>query len=319
VLTPGGLNPEQRLRRKVRQWFVRRGWTEAITYSLTDAQSMGEVAPLYKTEHPILLQMPMSEERGRLRTGLLPHLLDVAEYNRNRKTDSLAVFELGKTFHAQQWPLEQLPDERWALAGLCTGDWRHHWSGEKEAVDFYFLKGLLEDLFAWLGLDESVTFEPWTEAKGFHPGRTARCRVGDVTLGMLGQLHPVLAERHHLKETYVFQLDFDALTRLAAEKEITYRPVPAFPAIQRDLAVIVPETVPAAEVEAVIREAAGQWLERLSLFDVYRGQPLGESEKSLAFSMLFRDPERTLTDDEVNEVHQRVVARLAERLGARLR
>lgn len=319
ILTPGGLNPEQRLRRQVRHWLVRRGWTEAITYSLTDEASMDEVAPLYGTKHPIALSMPMSEERSRLRTGLLPHLLDVAEYNRNRKTDSLAIFELGKTFHAQTWPLEQLPEERWVLAGLCTGRWRHHWDGGQEAVDFYFVKGVLEDLFAWLGLGEAVTFEAWTDVKGFHPGRTARCRVGDVTLGMVGQLHPTVAERHHLKETYAFQLDFDALIQLALEQKSVYRPVPTQPAVQRDLAVIVPETVLAAELEAVIREAAGPWLERLSLFDVYRGQPLATTEKSLAFSMLFRHAERTLTDDEVNEVHQRVVAALEERLGARLR
>jgi len=319
VLTPGGLNREQRLRRQVRHWFVRRGWTEAITYSLTDDQSMAEVAPLHGTAHPIVLQMPMSEERSRLRTGLVPHLLDVAEYNRKRKIDSLAVFELGKTFHASQWPLKELPEERWALAGLCTGQWRQHWSGASEAVDFYFVKGVLEDLFAWLGLGDAVCFEPWPDVTGFHPGRTARCRIGDVTVGVVGQLHPTVSERHHLKEAYAFQLDFDALVRLAVAQEVNYRPVPTQPAVQRDLAIIVSETVPAAEVEAVIREAAGPWLERLSLFDVYRGQPLAAQEKSLAFSMVFRHPERTLTDDEVNAIHQQVVAALGERLGGRLR
>lgn len=322
VLTPGHLTFEQRLRRKIRHWLVQRGWTEVMTYTFTGSQSLEHMQSLHEAGHAIPLQMPMSEERSILRTGLLPHLIEVAEYNRNRKTESLAIFEMGKTFHALEWPMRQLPEERWGLAGLLTGTWRSHWSGEQEQADFYLLKGMLEDLFAWMGLGQAsapVTFEPWTEAKGFHPGRTALCRVGEQPVGMLGQLHPALAERHHLKETFLFQLDLDELSPLATGAEIDYRPVPAFPAIQRDLAVVVPEAVQASEVESVIREAAGPWLEGVQLFDLYRGQPLAEQEKSLAYSLLFRHPERTLTDDEVNQVHEQVIAALASRLGARLR
>ncbi len=322
VLTSGGLTPEQQLRRNIRRWLVQRGWTEVITYTFTDSQSLEQIQPLHESGHAIPLQMPMSEERSHLRTGLLSHLLDAAEYNRNRKTDSLAIFEMGKTFHATEWPMQRLPEERWGLAGLLTGTWRNHWNGEKEQADFYLLKGVLEDLFAWMGLGQAlatVTFEPWSEAKGFHPGRTALCRIGEETVGILGQLHPTLAEQHHLKETFLFQLDLDVLSRLTADQEIEYRPVPAFPAIQRDLAVVVPEAVQASQVESVIREAAGPWLERLQLFDLYRGQPLAEQEKSLAYSLLFRHPERTLTDDEVNQVHEQVIAALASSLGARLR
>ncbi|PRX42310.1 phenylalanyl-tRNA synthetase beta subunit [Planifilum fimeticola] len=311
----GGLTREQRLRRTIRHTLRYLGMNEAVTYSLTSPQWEKGLS-LHPDARPIPLSMPISDERSVLRTSLLPHLLQSAAYNVHRRQEHVALFEIGRTYLAEKQPLTDLPEERWELAGLWTGPMGPvHWR-EQTASDFYRVKGILESLFARLGI-EGVEFLP-DRPEGFHPGRTAEIRIGGRFAGILGQIHPRLSDELDLKETFAFQLDMEVLLD-AAKTDLLFRPIPRYPASTRDLAIVVDAGVPAAEVEKVIRRAAGEHLESVTLFDVYTGEQVGNEKKSLAYSLVYRAEDRTLTDEEVAKFHQAVVDELERVFGARLR
>jgi len=315
--TAGRLTRVQALRRRVRRLLRQAGLSEAVTYSLTDPGRAARVAPLRDGVRPIALAMPMSEERSVLRTTLVPHLLDAVAYNRARKNEDVRLFEIGRVFWTEEATLTRLPEERLLVAAALTGHALPvHWAEKRQKVDFYHAKGVVEFLLKELGIG-GVTFQPVTWA-GLHPGRTARVAVGQTVVGYVGQLHPEVQKAWDLAETYVFELDLDALLDLA-DPARRFVPLPKVPAVLRDLAVVVDRDVPAAALEAVIRETGGAILEAVTLFDVYTGDPIPEGQKSVAFSLVFRDPARTLTDEEVAAAHGRIVAALERAYGAKLR
>lgn len=315
--TAGRLTRAQALRRRVRRLLQQAGLSEAVTYSLTDPDRAARVAPLRDGVRPIALAMPMSEERSVLRTTLVPHLLDAVAYNRARKNEDVRLFEIGRVFWTSEARVSRLPEERLLVAAALTGHAAPvHWAEKREKVDFYHAKGVVEFLLAELGIG-GVVFEPESRA-GLHPGRTARVKAGQTVLGYVGQLHPETQAAWDLAETYVFELDLDALVGLAASTR-RFAPLPKVPAVLRDLAIVVDRDVPAAALESVIREAGGDILEAVTLFDVYTGEPIPEGQKSVAFSLVFRDPARTLTDEEVAAAHERIVAALERAHGAKLR
>ncbi|WP_124726975.1 phenylalanine--tRNA ligase subunit beta [Staphylospora marina] len=313
----GGLTREQKLRRVIRHTLRQLGLSEAITYSLTSEPLNAEVEPL-KSSRPIRLAMPMSQDRTVLRTGLVPSLIQAASYNRNHGNGRVALFEMGKTYHSAEEVLTVLPDERWELAALIDGKpdpsvWKQ---ASVEGHGFYRLKGILESLFTRLGIS-GVRYEV-AAPNGFHPGRTAVILIENEVVGMIGQLHPKLAAKHDLEEPVVFQLDLATLIT-AVPDQARYVAIPRYPAVTRDLAVVVDQDVPAGDLEAGIRKVAGELLESVALFDVFSGERIGEGKKSVAFSLVYRAKDRTLTDEEVQEVHDRMVRHLEEEYGAMLR
>jgi phenylalanyl-tRNA synthetase beta chain len=185
-------------------------------------------------------------------------------------------------------------------------------------MDFYDLKGILAGLFDGLHLQD-VSYEP-EEHPSFHPGKTARVLVGGVPVGVLGELHPLVREHYELPPAPLLAAELD-LESIMPQVTSTYdaRPVPAFPPVLEDLAVVVDEDLPAARVAAVIAAAGGELVFDVRLFDVYRSEALGAGKKSLAYSLTFQAPARTLTDDEVAQVRQRIIRRLEGELGAKLR
>jgi phenylalanyl-tRNA synthetase beta chain len=311
----GGLTRKQRLHRIIRHTLRHLGMNEAVTYSLTSPQ-LEKGLSLHPEVRPIALNMPISDERSVLRTSLLPHLIQTAAYNVHHRQDRVALFEIGRVYLAKTQPLTDLPEERWELAGLWTGPMEPiHWRGQN-ASDFYRVKGVLESLFKRLGI-EKVEFRP-AQPEGFHPGRTAEIQIDGRFAGVLGQIHPRLSEEMDLKDTFAFQLDLEILLN-ATRRDLRFRPIPRYPASPRDLAIVVDASVPAAEVEMVIRRAAGEYLESVTLFDVYTGEQVGNEKKSLAYSLIYRAKDRTLTDEEVAKFHQTVVDELERIFGARLR
>lgn len=321
VTTPGALTKEQAVRRLARNLLTGSGLHEAITYSFTHPEQIREFPGAYKEALPIALSMPMSEERSTLRTSLIPHLIDVAIYNRNRNTDNVAVFEIGKVFVTDEAALTRLPEERLLLSALLTGK-RHdtHWTGKAGSVDFYDLKGVLENLVSYLGI-EGIGYEA-AQPEGFHPGRTANITLataeGRKVIGTLGQLHPALQQQKDLDDTYVLELEFSALADHADEK-ITYQPLPRYPSIGRDIAVVVGREVQVGDLTSKVREIAGDLLESIQVFDIYTGDRVDADKKSVALALVYRTPERTLTDEEVSELHAKVVTALSETFGAELR
>jgi phenylalanyl-tRNA synthetase beta chain len=333
--TPGGLTREQKLRRMIRHVLTQSGLHETVSYSLVHPGQIGEYEGLYAGARPIPLAMPMSEERSVLRTSLVPGLLETAQYNRNRHENDLAVFEIGSVFLMSPEDasggeakalsgrpvLTRLPQEKPQLAVLMTGA-RHarHWGRSAEKVDFYDLKGVAETLFEYLGMGD-VRFRA-AELKGLHPGRGAEIiregEDGPITLGRIGQLHPDLQKEKDLDDTYILELELEPVYRLA-NPVISYVPAPKYPSISRDIAVVVDERVPVADMLAAVRMTSGDLLEASSVFDVYQGDKVGAGQKSIALSLVYRHPERTLTDEEVAVLHEKVVERLESEFGAKLR
>lgn len=315
--TPGCLTKSQKLRRTVRHQLRGLGLNEVVTYSLTSDQAEQEIASLHEGVSPIRLAMPMSNEHAVLRTTLLPQLLKTAAYNVNRGNEYVQIFEVGKVYLSDEEPLTGLPEEHLELAALITGKktpsiWK---STESDAQDFYVMKGIMESVFERFDLQD-VEYQA-AQLEGFHPGRTALCILDGEVIGVLGQLHPKLAKSYDLGAPVVFQLNLEKL--LDQDIEIVYSPIPRYPAVTRDLAIAVDTNMPAGLLEAGIREVAGELLESVDLFDVFTGEQIGEGKKSVAYSLVYRAPDRTLTDEEVHEVQQKVIEHLAELYGAELR
>ncbi|EGQ22415.1 phenylalanyl-tRNA synthetase beta subunit [Sporosarcina newyorkensis 2681] len=312
--TPGGLTPYQAKRRIVRRFLEAAGLSQALTYSLAspkDAQAFAlETAPV--TE----LLMPMSEERSVLRQSLIPHLLDAATYNTARRNESVALYETGSVFLGIEE--DGLPKEVEHVAAVLTGKWVHHaWQGETKKVDFFVMKGIVEGLFEQLGLLERIQFTKAT-VEGMHPGRTATVWLGDQAVGMLGQVHPTVQNQRDLQETYVMEMNLRVIMETAAE-ELFYEPVPRYPSISRDIALVVDRDTSAANLQAIILQAGGKLLKTVQLFDLYEGKNVEEGKKSLAFSLTYFDPERTLTDEEVVNAHKKVLDALTVQANAQLR
>lgn len=321
VTTPGALTREQSVRRVVRTLLTNSGLHEAITYSFTHPEQIHSFPGSHGETKPVALAMPMSEERSVLRTSLVPHLLDAAAYNHNRNINDVAVFEIGRVFLTGEETLSRLPEEKLMLAILLTGKRSEvHWTGKPAEVDFYDLKGIFEGLVQYLGI-EGIRYVA-AGPEGFHPGRCAQAEVerdgARKIIGTLGQLHPALQQQKDLADTYVLEVEMDALSELAGER-FTYDPLPRYPAITRDMALVVDRSVAVGDLLDKAKETAGSLLESIQVFDIYTGERLGSDKKSVAISLVYRTSERTLTDDEVSELHGRVVAELESTFAAVLR
>ncbi|MEK9199065.1 phenylalanine--tRNA ligase subunit beta [Ureibacillus sp. FSL E2-3493] len=309
----GGLTPYQAKRRIVRNVLEGAGLYQAITYSLTSDELAQKFA--LKTEDTTKLLMPMSEERSTLRQSLIPHLVEAASYNVARKADSVALYEIGSVFLGQTE--EQLPYEEEHIAFVLTGKWVDHtWQGEKLNVDFFVAKGIIESLFEKLGLTDRLSFSR-TTVDGLHPGQTAAIYLDGEKIGLIGGLHPTERKQYDLKETYVAELNLKAILAATVE-DLVYAPVPRFPAMTRDIALELDRSKPAGEIVEIIRQAGTKLLKEVKVFDVYEGEKMEAGKKSVAFSLTYFDPERTLTDDEVVNAHNKVLKALTE-AGAELR
>lgn len=311
---PGGLTPYQAKRRTVRAFLEGAGLYQALTYSLTSKEQAQQYA--LETAPVTELLMPMSEDRSTLRQSIIPHLLETATYNVARRIDSVALYETGSVFLGVEE--DGLPQEVEHVAAVITGKWVDHaWQAETKPVDFFVLKGIVEGMMDSLGLIEGLSFEQ-TVMDGMHPGRTANIFHNGERIGMIGQIHPTEQKKRDLKNTYVMEINLEKILSIDTEALI-YVPVPRFPSISRDIALVVDSATSAGTLEKVIRSAGGKLLKNVSLFDLYEGDNVEEGKKSIAFSLTYADPERTLTDEEVVKAHDKVLKALTEQSGALLR
>lgn len=316
--TQGALTEYQKKRRRVRRVLEQSGLSQVITYSLTSPEKAKGFAGQSDGLLDVRLSMPMSEDRSTMRTSLIPHLFDVLSYNFNRKNQDVHVYEIGSIFLSEEETLTKQPKEKEMVAGALTGLWHEHsWQGEKKTVDFFVVKGILEGLFLELGLSESVQFKQ-VQKIDMHPGRTAMINLNEKEIGFVGQVHPAKQKELDLKETYVYQLDLESILSFETNS-VLYQSLPRFPAMVRDIALVVDKERSAKEVEDVIVQAGGDLLKNVRVFDLYEGEHMEKGKKSLAFSLTYLDVERTLTDDEVTKTHQQVLEQLEEKIGASLR
>jgi phenylalanyl-tRNA synthetase beta chain len=304
----------------VRDALVGLGLQEVINYRLTSPEREALMLPKGAEVEPpdyIRLKNPMTSDRSVMRRSVLSTLLDTLERN-IRLRERLAFFEIGPVF----LPVEgaALPDEPKRLAIGLTGlrqlpTWDQ---ANKAAFDFFDLKGIVEAMLTLLHVTGG-SYEP-AEHPSFHPGKCARIMAGDSILGVIGELHPLVKENYDFGAAPVLaaDIDLDALMAVIPWRYET-QSVPVHPPVFEDIAVIVDESLPAAQVEEVIRQSGGKTLASVRLFDVFRSDAIGADKKSLAYSLTYQAAERTLTDTEAAQVRQKIIRRLEQVLGAKLR
>ncbi|MCL6517803.1 phenylalanine--tRNA ligase subunit beta [Alicyclobacillus sp.] len=321
--TVGVRTPSQRLRRRTREVLTGLGMTEVFTYALThpssvDALGLAADSP-YRQMIP--LRMPMSEERSVLRTHLLPSLAQVAQYNLARDVAGGQIFEIARVYWPRRLPLDAQPCERTQWAGLWFGTTDADVWNRARRYDFYDAKGAVEvwlEAFGWLdGAEFRPAASPW-----LHPGRAAEVWLSGMRIGSFGELHPKTAASLELEGAVYAEFDLDLVVERLSDRWLV-EPLPRHPAARRDLAVVVHRDVMAQDLLRVAEEAVHadgeRLLEDIRVFDVYTGPGVPEDKKSVAIRLTFRSKERTLTDEEVDRLVQRVLSVWTARFAAALR
>ena len=305
----GVLTKKQKFERNVRYLLSGFGLNETVTYSLINEKDLNNFTT-YNSD-PIKVLMPMTEDRACMRQSLLNGVCDAIAYNKARKFDNLAFFELGKRYDKA--------GEINLISGALTGLFQSSlWQMEKTPVDFFLVKGLLDNLFARIGLTD-VSYKKETELNpNFHPGRCASINCADKTIGFITELHPRFLKDKDYPRMVVFELNEDIILDLL-NKPFKYVPITRFPSIERDLAIVMKKAIEAEEILSLIRQTARKILVDLKVFDVYEGENVAEDEKSIAVKLTFNDPTKTLEAADVDKTISSIVKRLEMEFNAHLR
>lgn len=306
-VTVGGKNKKQRMEDKVRDSLTACGLYEVMTYSFIDPKENDMVLlPADDAKRNMVkISNPLGEENSVMRTDMMSSVLKVIRTNFNRRIPRAGIFEIGSVYIPRDG--EVLPEEKQIVAIGMYGD-----------CDFYDIKGKTEDLLADLYIKD-YEFTPCTDNAAFHPGRCAEIYIGKKTLGVVGQIHPDVAANFKIgAEVYCAMLDFNTLLA-EYTNDRQYKALPKFPSTSRDIAVILDKNINVGEIIKIIKSHQSSILEGYKLFDVYEGEQVEAGKKSVAYSLSFRAEDRTLTDVEVNDVMDKILGDLKERLGAELR
>jgi len=327
----GRLTRDQALRRRAEDTMRDLGFDDVVDLSLTDPAMTGrlQIPEGDIRAAPIGISNPLSAEHSVERTLLLGSLLDDARFNVAHGAERVALFESGRAYLREgSSPHDGVlagkfvgsrpapAFEPWRIAALAVGAVRPGgWREQAVAADFYSVKGALEALAAQLGATVDVV--PG-EQPFLHPGRSGRVLVGGEEIGWIGEIHPLVCREWDLESAAGFEVDLAPLVAASPIGEETYEDVISYPAVHQDVAVVVDEAVPAAEVRAAVLEGGGDLLRSADVFDLYRGEQLGEGRKSLALRLTFRAPDRTLTDGEVAE-RRSAIEQAVQGIGGSLR
>jgi phenylalanyl-tRNA synthetase beta chain len=305
------MTTEESIRGKTRSILNSYGLDEILTYSFVSPSSIEKVN-VSETDlmHRNFVKIinPLGEENSVMRTMLIPNMMEVLAKNYAQGNKDVGMFEIGRIFNDSKINCDGQPVE---AEDLCIA----FYGGDG---DFYTLKGYVQGLLDKLGIPDVE----YTVEKGiatYHPGRCANIIANGELIGTMGEIRPDVSERYGIDEdVYLCELFFSAVMR-QTDTELIYKPLPKYPAVTRDIAVLVDEEVTIASMEHIIKEQGGSILESVSLFDVYRGKQIDEGKKSVAFALVYRDPERTLKDEEVSQQQEKVIAGLEAECGAELR
>jgi phenylalanyl-tRNA synthetase beta chain len=318
IPTPQG-NPDLEMEERVRDILVGCGLTETIAYSLTSLESVARLSAERSMPDPeryLKVTNPLSREREYLRQTLMNTTLETLASNL-RFVERVAIFDLAPLYLPKEG--QSLPEEPRYLSIALSGprEARSWLTSQGSQFDFYDLKGVAETLCARLGVE--ATFAR-TEHPTLQPGRASSLVVDGEAIGVLGEVHPLVRENFGLPEQCVCLLELNLEKLLAASRPVAQvKPVSRMPVLKEDLAVVVDEELPSDRLLAAIREAGGALLADVVLFDVYRGEQVGAGKRSLAFSLTFQAPDKTLTSEETAKQRERIVKRLTQEFGAQIR
>jgi phenylalanyl-tRNA synthetase beta chain len=322
----GGRTVAQRFSRRIGESLRAAGLHEHVGYAFGDRADLGRLGwELASDEVLVELINPMSEEQAVLRWTLAPSLLRAISHNRRRGIADVHLYEMGAVFVTADG--RKQPKERTMIGGALTGAWeRPGWSEAGQALDFFDGKGVLESVF------ESLHVGRWSaracERAWLQAGRSAEVIVAGDVVGWLGEVSPEVLDAFEITAPVVlFELSVSALVKAASRETVAYQEIPRHPAYALDVALVVDEAVTAERITSAIRSAGGPLLESVRLFDVYRDAPdapegerrLPGGKKSLAFALAYRAGDRTLSDDDVRPVHEKLVRKVCAAVGAEVR
>lgn len=313
----GGLSVEQERRERIATALRGAGLNESITWAFADPQDADRTGWVFgPDEQPVRLLNPMSADQSVLRFSTLPGLLRAVAHNRRHGVADVHLYEIGSVWWTS--PGRKLPKERSVVAGVLAGAWsRPGWNDAASQLDIFDAKGVLESLAEELGVAKMRLRA--ADIPFLQPGRSAEVLIGGDVVGWVGEVHPTLADTHETQgPVAAFELQLKALVKAARDVR-PFADLPKYPAVKMDIALVVDESITAERAEQAIRSAGGKLLDEVRLFDVYRGAGIGTGKKSLAFSLAYRDPERTLTVEEAAGAHEKVVRKATGALGAELR
>ena len=308
------------VRDSVEDYLASAGLSEVMTYSFIHPGSFDKLELPADDERRQVIELmnPISDEFKVMRTTLVPSILSTVAYNLARQSESVKIFEVGRTYLPQALPLTEFPVEKRVLCAAMSGKRNVlNWTEGKDNVDFYDMKGVVEGLLAKLQVTD---YRLVSETQPYlHPGKSCAIEYQGELIGYFGEVHPTVAANFDLSsETYVLELGIEPLVA-AAVKVPKYKHLPKFPGTSRDIAVVVPLEVSMSELEDVIRANAGELLSDVKVFDVYTGKQVADGCKSMAFNLTFQADDRTLTDAEIDTVIKNVVDKVGEEYKAKLR
>ncbi len=312
--TIGQLTTEQKLMRASRTVMEGLGLTQAMSYGLT---TIAKSQQFVKDDHELVkVDWPMTKDREALRMNLISGLLDDIAYNKARSVENVALYEQGRVFYGNG---QAQPEEIEHIAGAITGSMQaKSWNEKEKPVTFFDVKGIVEQYLKNVAVAGEVSYVADHDRQGMHPGRTADVLLDGDVIGFIGQIHPTTAEEFKIKETYVFELNLTKI--IHAEKKLQhYDVISKYPAITRDIAILVNKEVSNTEVLNVINETKQKNLIKVELFDVYEGKNLEKGMKSLAYQFTYQDTNDTLQEDAINDEFSKVIKNLEEKLNVTVR
>lgn len=319
-MVQGKQSAKQNFVDKIKHTLTSLGMTEELSFAFTstdlfDKLLVPEDSPL-RQAIPIL--NPLTDEAPLVRTCLLTSIMENAVRNFSRKNNDIKLFDVAPVFLPKQLPLTELPEERLMVAGLITGRREEvGWNQGNEMVDFFDMKGIVEELFRALGISK-YTVEAG-EHFAMHPGKTALFKKGREVIASVGELHPQAAENFGIKQkVYLFEMDLEVLMKYTG-KSFHFESLPKYPAIARDLAIVVDEDVASADIERVIAKNGGKHFKDVTLFDVYTGEHVAKGKKSMAFNLQFQSKDKTLTDEEADAAFKNILKAVEKHFAAELR
>lgn len=306
--TKGGLTYKQKLIKNLRNLYINLGFYDTINYSLLSEKEATQFTA--NRHNTVKLLLPMSNRHSHLRQSLIPGLLKSLQYNYARKNENLKLLEIGKVFFAKNNENIQ-PDEKMYISAVLTGKEKEtKWLKEEQSIDFFTAKGYLELIFKKLDILKDISYKK-INMDLLHPGRSAKIFYKDIEIGIIGEIHPTYERELGIEKTYIFEIDLDLILENVKNKFI-YKEVSKYPTVTRDIAMLISKDDTYKNIKDIIKNINSNLIKEVSLFDVYEGKGLPDNKKSIAITVSYNNSEKTLTEEEILKIHDKVLNSLIE-------
>lgn len=301
--TKGGLTYKQKLIKNLRNLYINLGFYDTINYSLLSEKEATQFTA--NRHNTVKLLLPMSNRHSHLRQSLIPGLLKSLQYNYARKNENLKLLEIGKVFFAKNNENIQ-PDEKMYISAVLTGKEKEtKWLKEEQSIDFFTAKGYLELIFKKLDILKDISYKK-INMDLLHPGRSAKIFYKDIEIGIIGEIHPTYERELGIEKTYIFEIDLDLILENVKNKFI-YKEVSKYPTVTRDIAMLISKDDTYQNIKDIIKNINSNLIKEVSLFDVYEGKGLPDNKKSIAITVSYNNSEKTLTEEEILKIHDKVL------------